>query len=88
MYAAIADRPVWLAANTSSDETELVIPDLHGALQLRFPNLLTVIAPKDTAQALQGAAKLRSLGMKVTQWSELFQVSVCLHALHTTDVQL
>ena len=78
VYAAIADRPVWLAANTSSDETVLVIPDLHGALKIRFPDLLTVVAPKDTAQALHRAANLRNQGLEVTLWSELAQVSVCV----------
>jgi 3-deoxy-D-manno-octulosonic-acid transferase len=45
----IGDRPVWVAASTHAGEEEQVI-DVHVALLKRFPNLLTIIAPRHPAR--------------------------------------
>ena len=38
-------RPVWIAASTHEDEERLVL-DVHGALRIRFPDLLLLWAPR------------------------------------------
>lgn len=42
---AVADRPVIAAASTHAGE-EAIVVDAHRRLQRRFPNLLTIIAPR------------------------------------------
>ncbi len=86
--AAKAERTVWLAANVSTDDVSASLLELHGALRARFSNLLTVIAPKDVAQAPQAAAEFTAQGLKVTLWSDISQVSLhllsrvpCLYSL-------
>jgi len=69
--AATACRPVWLAANTTLDETLTAIKDLHQSLEARFPDLLTVIAPKEVVEAQQALSGLRAAGLEVALWSEL-----------------
>jgi 3-deoxy-D-manno-octulosonic-acid transferase len=44
LQAAVAGRPVWIAASTHPGEEEWVVA-AHQALQGRFPGLLTVVAP-------------------------------------------
>ncbi len=85
--AAKADRTVWLAANVSTDEVSASLLELHGALRARFSNLLTVIAPKDVAQAPQAAAKLTAQGLTVTLWSDISQVSLHSVVMCTVRIQ-
>ncbi len=77
--AAKADRTVWLAANVSTDEVSASLLELHGALGARFSNLLTVITPKDVAQAPQAAAQFTAQGLTVTLWSDISQVRLHFH---------
>lgn len=42
---ALEGRPVWCAASTHDGEEEMVIAS-HQALQVQFPNLLTIIVPR------------------------------------------
>ncbi|KAL0023326.1 hypothetical protein WJX77_007796 [Trebouxia sp. C0004] len=72
LQEAKADRTVWLAANVSTDEVSAGL-ELHGALRARFSNLLTVLAPKDFAQAPQAAAEFTAQGLTVTLWSDICQ---------------
>lgn len=74
--AAKADRTIWLAANVSAEEVSGSLLELHGALGTRFSNLLTVIAPKDVAQAPRAAAEFTAQGLTVTLWSDISQVSL------------
>ncbi|KAL0055535.1 hypothetical protein WJX82_001629 [Trebouxia sp. C0006] len=73
LQEAKAERTVWLAANVSTDDVSASLLELHGALRARFSNLLTVIAPKDVAQAPQAAAEFTAQGLKVTLWSDISQ---------------
>ena len=72
--AARASRPVWLAANTTSDET-VDVAVLHHTLKARFSTLLTVMVPKEAALAKPTLAKLKAQGLQALLWSELSQVS-------------
>lgn len=45
MRAMIADRPIFLAAQTHPGEDETVLP-AHDQLRSRFPDLLTIIVPR------------------------------------------
>ena len=90
--AAKADRTVWLAANVSTDEVSASLLELHGALRGRFSNILTVIAPKDVAQAPRAAAEFTAQRLTVTLWSDISQVSLhsdimyysCTACLHSS----
>lgn len=67
LRAAIANRPLWLAASTHEGEEELIL-EAHEALQIALPDLLLIIAPRHPNRAeyvfsLCGkATKRRSLG--------------------------
>ena len=45
LRALIGSRPVWLAASTHDGEERMAIT-LHRALQQRFPDLVTIVAPR------------------------------------------
>jgi len=59
LEARIAGRPVWLAASTHEGE-EAAVAAAHRALSERFPNLLTLLAPRHPARADQIAALLQN----------------------------
>jgi 3-deoxy-D-manno-octulosonic-acid transferase len=54
---ALAGRPVWLAASTHPGE-EAIIAATHRALAPRYPNLLTIIAPRHPDRGPSLAAEL------------------------------
>ena len=45
LRSAIAQRPVWVAASTHEGE-EAVVAEAHRRLRARYPDLLTIIAPR------------------------------------------
>ena len=58
---ALRDRPAWLAASTHEGEEEVVLA-AHRALAARWPDLLTVIAPRHVARAEAIAALAADIG--------------------------
>jgi len=68
LRAAVAERPVWLAASSHPGE-EAVILDTHRRLAARLPDLLTVVAPRDPARGDPLAEASRNLGLVVAQRS-------------------
>ena len=50
--AALADRPVWLYASTHAGEEALAC-EVHKELSVKYPDLLTIIAPRHPARALE-----------------------------------
>ena len=58
-------RPVWIAASTHEDEERLVL-DVHGALRMRFPDLLLLWAPRhpDRFATVTEQAQLRGLRVR------------------------
>ncbi len=68
LTAAVAGRPVWLAASTHPGEEEIAAT-VHARLTENWPNLLTVIVPRHPARGGQIAQDLRTRGFSVTQRS-------------------
>jgi 3-deoxy-D-manno-octulosonic-acid transferase len=57
LQEAVRGRPLWLAASTQPGE-EAIVAEAHRRLTERFPNLLTIIAPRHPARADEVAALL------------------------------
>ncbi len=68
LAAAVAGRPVWLAASTHVGEEEIAAK-VHSRLTETWPDLLTVIVPRHPARGGQIAQELRARGFTVTQRS-------------------
>jgi 3-deoxy-D-manno-octulosonic-acid transferase len=69
LAAAIGTRPRWLAASTHEGEEDMAA-DAHALLRRRFPELLTVIAPRHPARGAEIAESLRRRGLRVSRRSE------------------
>jgi len=65
---ALADRQVWCAASTHDPE-ERTIGRVHAALVRRFPEILTVIAPRHPNRGEDVAEALRADGLNVARRS-------------------
>ncbi|HEX2727010.1 MAG TPA: 3-deoxy-D-manno-octulosonic acid transferase [Beijerinckiaceae bacterium] len=50
----VAGRPLWLAASTHPGEEEMIV-DVHRGLMDRFPDLLTIIAPRHPHRGTEAA---------------------------------
>jgi len=61
LTAMIGARPVWVAASTHAGEEEMCLA-AHTILRLRFPDLLTIIAPRDARRGRDIAALARQTG--------------------------
>jgi len=68
LSAAIAERPVWLAASSHPGE-EPAILDAHRRLARRISGLLTLIAPRAPARGSPIVTACRELGLAVAQRS-------------------
>lgn len=64
--AAVAGRPVWLAASTHAPEEE-VAGEAHRMVARTLPGLLTVIAPRHPERGAAVAAALRGRGLRVAR---------------------
>jgi 3-deoxy-D-manno-octulosonic-acid transferase len=76
--AALAGRPLWLAASTHEGEEELALA-AHAALRGAHPGALLLIAPRhpergDAVAALAGAPPRRSRGQRPTRDDPVFLV--------------
>ena len=80
MNDLIGGRPVWLAASTHAGE-ELLVIEAHRRLAQRYPDLLTIIAPRHpergreiyTTSARQGLrASQRSLGLQPDTATDIY----------------
>ena len=68
LQQATGKRPLWLAASTHSGE-EALVGQAHRSLKTRWPDLLTLIAPRHPKRATEIAAELSALGLQVRQRS-------------------
>ena len=59
----LTGRPVWLAASTHPGE-EAAIAHAHAELKGRFPNLLTVLAPRHPGRGAEAAACATAAGLR------------------------
>lgn len=66
---ALGDRPHWLAASTHDGE-EAIVLDAHARLVQRFPDLVTIIAPRHPERGPAVAALAAAQGHAVTQRSD------------------
>ena len=66
---AVAGRPLWLAASTHPGE-EILIGEVHRALEPRCPGLLTLIAPRHPQRGPEIAQELAGLGLSVSLRSQ------------------
>jgi 3-deoxy-D-manno-octulosonic-acid transferase len=64
LAAIVGSRPIWLAASTHAGE-EALIGEVHAQLLTAFPNLLTIIAPRNAARGPQIAQLLGTSGQSV-----------------------
>lgn len=79
--AAIGRRPRWLAASTHAGEEEMAA-EAHARLRQRFPDLLTVIAPRHPPRADEIAEILKRRGLRVRRRSKGERIGI------DTDVYL
>jgi len=68
LSAAIAGRPVWIAASTHEGEEALALR-VHRRLESGAPGLLSVIVPRHPVRGDQIVAELEGLGAKVARRS-------------------
>lgn len=68
LRAQIGDRPCWVAASTHEGE-ETLVGRVHLELQKKFPELLTILAPRHPARGAAVACEMVELGLKVAQRS-------------------
>jgi 3-deoxy-D-manno-octulosonic-acid transferase len=59
----LADRPVWLAASTHPGE-EAAVAHAHAELKARFPNLLTILAPRHPRRGHDAAECAAAAGLR------------------------
>jgi len=64
----VSSRPRWLAASTHEGEEDLAA-EAHRRLQCRFPDLLTLVAPRHPSRGDAIAKQLRATGLVVAQRS-------------------
>ncbi|MDP4004066.1 3-deoxy-D-manno-octulosonic acid transferase [Methylobacterium sp. NEAU K] len=61
--AMVAGRPVWVAASTHPGE-EAMIAYAHAVLKAKFPQLLTILAPRHPARGTEAAECATALGLR------------------------
>lgn len=59
----VAGRPVWLAASTHPGE-DAAVAHAHAELKARFPNLLTILAPRHPGRGAEAAARAKATGLR------------------------
>jgi len=62
--AQVGSRPVWVAASTHEGEEEFCLA-AHSILRSRFPDLLTIVAPRNARRGRDVAALARQTGATV-----------------------
>ncbi len=68
MRALVGARPVWLAASTHDGEERIALA-IHKALLLRFPNLVTIVAPRHAARGTDIERQAQQYGVSVVRRS-------------------
>lgn len=65
LQSAIASRPLWLFASTHDGEEEIAL-QVHQNLLAKFPDLLTIIAPRHPARRQEILEKIGNQGVQIT----------------------
>ena len=74
LRAQIGDRPCWIAASTHAGE-EILVGRIHLQLQERFPELLTILAPRHPARGAAVARDMTKMGLNIAQRSRKSAIS-------------
>ena len=74
LKAALAKRPVWLAASTHPGE-EALVADVHAVLREKLPGLLTIIVPRHPRRGPDVALDLAGRGLALGRRSERAEIS-------------
>lgn len=74
LRAQIEDRPCWVAASTHEGE-ETLVGRVHLELQKRFPDLLTILAPRHPARGSTIADNMKELGLNIAQRSKADRIT-------------
>lgn len=69
LQARFGGRPVWFAASTHAGE-ERMVAEVDAAVRARWPDLLTVVAPRHPNRGGEVAAVLRGMGLELSRRSE------------------
>jgi 3-deoxy-D-manno-octulosonic-acid transferase len=87
LQESIGDRPVWLAASTHPTE-EGMVGEVHRTLVGRFPNLLTLLAPRHPQRGDDIEQSLTGLGLTVTRRSrdEIITADTDIYLLDATGL--
>lgn len=82
LRAAIAGRPILLAAQTHPGEEETILP-AHDALRRKFPDLLTIIVPRHTQRAGDIAMLCGTRSNKLRSKGELPDANTAIYIADT-----
>lgn len=66
--AVIGRRPIWLAASThkeNNDSEEVMVAKIHKEMKAKYPDLLTIIAPRHPARKDEILSELVEIGVNV-----------------------
>ncbi len=66
LASAVGMRPAWIAASTHPGE-DVSAARVHAALKARFPDLLTLVAPRHPERGAAAAAEIAALGLNVAR---------------------
>lgn len=69
LLSQIKNRPLWLASSTHDDE-EIRIAKVHKRLKQKFPDLLTIIAPRHPNRGAEIAAEINKIDLTTALRSE------------------
>ncbi len=69
LLSQIKNRPLWLASSTHDDE-EIRIAKVHKRLKEKFPDLLTIIAPRHPNRGAEIAAEINKIDLTTALRSE------------------
>ena len=69
LLSQIKNRPLWLASSTHDDE-EIRIAKVHKRLKEKFPNLLTIIAPRHPNRGAEIATEINKIDLTTALRSE------------------
>ena len=74
LKAALANRPIWLAASTHPGE-EALVADVHAVLREKLPGLLTIVVPRHPRRGAELVLDLAGRGLNVGLRSETTEIS-------------
>ena len=84
LQSALGARPAWLYASTH-DAEEALACEVHTALQARFPDLLTIIAPRHPARKNEIEVVIQKQGLTFTSRTDRKNLPVPADQVYLAD---